>query len=282
MPLVGRWIVPNPATPGLDFAGRIVSPASGSPFKHGQLVFGVTGSRPMAGGGLAEFALTEKDHVVALPDGVDPADAATIPVAGLTAYQTIVPHVKRGDRIFINGGSGGTGVFGIQIAKAVGCHVTTSCSTSNVKLCESLGADEVVDYQQQIVVEALKASRHQFDHIIDNVGGDLSLYFHCHEYTKPEAKFIMVGGKLSMGMVLNPIKRMVWGKRNYSWFLAKVKLEDLVQIATWMKEGIVKPVIDHRFPFEKAPSALERLKTGRAKGKIVVDIATDTYEKVSS
>jgi NADPH:quinone reductase-like Zn-dependent oxidoreductase len=114
IPLMGRMIFPKPATLGIDFAGRIVTPAAGSSFKPGQLVFGVAGTSPLARAALREFAVTEEEGTLALPEVVGPVDAATIGVGGLTAYQTIVPRVKKGDKIFINGGSGGTGVFGIQ------------------------------------------------------------------------------------------------------------------------------------------------------------------------
>jgi NADPH:quinone reductase-like Zn-dependent oxidoreductase len=288
IPLIGRLIVPKPATPGIDFAGCIVTPASGSSLKRGQLFFGVAGVTYLAGGALSEFALTEKASAVALPDGVDPIDAATIGVAGLTAYQTIVPNVKKGDKVFINGGSGGTGVFGIQIAKAVGCYVATTCSTANVELCKSLGADEVVDYKKQSVVEALKASGHRYDHVVDNVGADTTLYWRCHEYTTPRAVYVMVAGTPSLGFAAAVLKMKLWpgflggGKRKYESFFAKPKCEDLEQIGTWMKEGKVKPIIDQKFPFEKAPKAFEKLKTGRARGKIVVDIASETYRKARS
>jgi NADPH:quinone reductase-like Zn-dependent oxidoreductase len=285
VPLVGRLIVPKPTTPGIDFAGCIVTPATGSSLKRGQLFFGASGTTPFAGGALSEFTLTEKENAVALPNGVDPIDAATIGVAGLTAYQSIVPKVKKGDKVFINGGSGGTGVFGIQIAKAVGCHVTTTCSTANVELCKSLGADEVVDYEQSNVVEALKASGHKFDHVVDNVGADPKLYWHCHEYTKPGAVYVMVGGTPSLGSAFDTFKMMLWpgslggGRRKFTGFFPKPKYEDLEQIGTWMKEGKVKAVIDQKFSFEQAPKAFEKLKTGRAKGKIVVDVASETYRK---
>ncbi|EON64844.1 hypothetical protein W97_04078 [Coniosporium apollinis CBS 100218] len=282
------YLIPKPATPGIDFAGRIVTPATGSPLKPGQLVFGMAGTNPLAGGALAELALAEKETTVALPDGVDPVDAATIGVAGLTAYQSIVPNVKKGDHIFINGGSGGTGVFGIQIAKAVGCHVTTTCSSANIELCKSLGADEVVDYRKQTVVEALKASGRKFDHVVDNVGADPKLYWRCHEYTTSQAVYVMVGGTPSLGYAVAMSKMMLWpgflggGKRKFAGFFSKPKYEDLEQIGMWMKEGKVKPIIDQKYPFEQAPKAFEKLKTGRARGKIVVDVASETYRKAWS
>lgn len=285
IPLVGRLIRPKLATPGIDFAGCIVTPATGSPFKRGQLVFGVTGTSPIAGGGLAEFALCALKCTAALPEGTDPIDGATVGVAGLTAYQSIVPRVKKGDNVFINGGSGGTGIFGIQIAKTVGCRVTTTCSTPNVELCKSLGADEVIDYKKTNVLEALKGFETKFDHVVDNVGTEKELYWHCHEYMKPGAAYVMVGGGISLDGVGDAVKRkflprFLGGiKGNLEGFWPKPNQEDLQQIATWMAEGKVRTVIDTKFSFEEAPKAFEKLKTGRARGKIVVDVASDTYTK---
>jgi NADPH:quinone reductase-like Zn-dependent oxidoreductase len=291
LPLVGRFLVSSskPATPCNDVVGRIVTPASGSPFKRGDLVFGASGSSPFAASGLSQFTLCEKNNLVAVPERLSLADAAATPVAGLTAYQTIVPRVKKGDKIFINGGSGGTGVYGIQIAKALGCHVTTSCSTPNVELCKSLGADEVVDYKKGSVARALKASGVKFDHVVDNVGGgDMELYWKCHEYTKPGAAYILVAGAPSLRHVVEMLK--VWtlpgflggGKRKLEGFFANPNQEDMTQIGAWMMEGKVGAVIDSKFSFEEAPKAFERLKTGRARGKIVVDVALETYEKAWS
>lgn len=288
IPLVGRFIVPKLATPGIDFAGCVVTPATGSALQGGQLVFGVAGTTPVAAGALKEFALVEKDTAVALPEGVDPVDAATIGVAGLSAYQSIVPHVKDGDSVFINGGSGGTGAFGIQIAKAVGCRVTTTCSTANVELCQSLGADQVIDYKKQNILEALKASGVKVDHVVDNVGVDSKLYWKCHEFTKPGAVYVMVGGTPSLGLIVNSLKRQLWpgflggGKRKIMGFFAQPSREQLERIGAWMKEGKVKALIDEKFLFEDAPKAFHKLKTGRAKGKIVVDVASQTYRKAWS
>ena len=277
-PVLGRLLVRKPATPGLDIVGTIITPAQGSPLKAGQRVYGIAGASPFDEGGLREICTTEPAGTVPLPEGVDPLAAATVPVAGLTAYQSIVPHVKTGDRIFINGGSGGTGVFGIQIAKAVGCSVTTTCSTRNVDLCKSLGADEVVDYTKSSVVEALVVMK-PFDHVVDNVGSDLNLYWHCHEYTQSKAKYIMVAGEPSLGSMLGMMKAknlpafLGGGKRQLSGFWPQPDHANLEQIGTWMREGKVKPIIDEKFSFEDAPAAFTKLKTGRARGKIVVQIA---------
>lgn len=286
--LVSRIAITKPATPGIDFAGCVVTPATGSAFKRGQLVYGVSGTNPLAAGALREFTLTEKECMLAVPDGVDLIDAATIGTAGITAYQSIVPRVKKGDRVFINGGSGGTGVFAIQIAKAVGCHVTTTCSTANMDLCRSLGADEVVDYKKNNVVTALKAGGHMFDHVVDNVGANNDLYWQCHEYTRPGAMYIMVGGAPTLAALATTIMMRVLpgflggGKRQLMGFWPKQNIHDIEQIVMWMKEGQVKAVVDQKFPFEEAPEAFQKLKSGRAKGKIVIDVASETYKKAWS
>lgn len=278
LPLVGRFLVKKPATPCVDFAGRIVTAAEGSSLKVGQLVFGVSGSNPLAGGALAEYNIAADFGVVAVPDGVDPIDAATLGVAGLTAYQSIVPRVKKGDKIFINGGSGGTGIFGIQLAKIVGCHVTTTCSSRNVELCESLGADVVLDYTKGSVFKALVASGTKFDHAVDNVGSDEELVWNFHEFMKPGAAYVKVAGDITWGGMMGSFKRKalpgalggIKGKLEGFW--PKPTEKDLNQIGEWVRDGQIKAVIDQRFPFEEAPKAFEKLKTGRARGKIVVDV----------
>lgn len=288
IPGVTRIAITLPATPGIDFVGSIVRPASGSDLKAGQLVFGASGSTPLAGGALRELSVAGTNSIAALPDNVAPIDAATVGVAGLTAYQSILPYVKSGDKIFINGGSGGTGVFGIQIAKAAGCHVTTSCSTTNVELCKSLGADRVVDYKKEGVVEALLASGYKFDHAVDNVGVQKELVWRCHEYMKPGSTYVKVGGEPSLANIMDSLKgkflpRFLGGlKGNVVGFWPKQKPEDLQQIGEWMRTGKIKAVIDQKFLFEEAPQALEKLKTGRARGKIVVDVALKTYKKASA
>ena len=287
IPGVVRFAITKPATPGIDFAGTIVKPAAGSKLKAGQLVFGMAGSSPLAGGALAEFAVSGTKSTAALPEGVDPVDGATVGVAGLTAYQSIVPRVKKGDKIFINGGSGGTGVFGIQFAKAMGCHVTTTCSTPNVEFCRSLGADEVVDYKKGSVLEALKSSGHKFDHAVDNVGTTQELIWQSHEFMQSGAVYVLVGGEPSLGNLADTLRRMVWPsflggiKGKVVGFWPNQKAEDLQQIGEWISSGKVKPVIDQMLLFKQAPHAFEKLRTGRAKGKIVIDVASQTYKKAS-
>ncbi|KAL8765091.1 MAG: hypothetical protein Q9209_007714 [Squamulea sp. 1 TL-2023] len=262
IPGVMRFAITKPATPGIDFAGRIVRPASSSPLDEGQLVFGMCGTSALAGDALREFSISGIKSTVAIPEGVKPVDAATVGVAGLTAYQSIVPYVKSGDKIFINGCSGGTGVFGIQMAKAVGCHVTTSCSTANVEFCKELGADEVVDYKKESVVETLllKAKESKFDHAVDNVGTDEQLALRCHEFMQPSGVMVVVGGEATLKAVIQFLKRKILPgflggvKGKVVGFWPDHNQNDLQQIGEWIKEGKVKTVVDTRFPFEDVVS----------------------------
>lgn len=185
LPIVSRFLIKMPATPCLDYVGRIVKPAAGSPLKPGQVVFGCSGEgSPFNGQGLAEYAIADASATVPAPSGVDLQSLATVGVGALTAYESITDHLQQGSRVFLNGGSGGVGVFGIQIAKAKGLHVTTSCSTKNVDLCRSLGADEVLDYKKGNLVKQLQEVTREtkIDLVVDNAGADMSLYWQAHTY----------------------------------------------------------------------------------------------------
>lgn len=282
VPFVHRFMISKPAIPGIDLVGRVVTPAKNSIFEKGQLVFGVSGATSFAGGALAEYNVAADKQLARVPDGMSLVDAATVGVAGVTAYQSLLSRVKPGDRVFINGGSGGTGTFGIQIAKALECHVTTSCSTTNIDLCKSLGADEVIDYRKENLVESL-ISKPKFDLVVDNVATDSSLYWRSHLYTKPGATYLMVAGHPSIEFAMNMTKMMLWprfmggGQRKLQVFVPVFSTKDLDQLAKWMTEGKVRAVIDQEFSFGEAPQAIAKIKTGRTKGKIVVDVATKTY-----
>jgi len=127
LPIVGRMAIPKPATPGLDFAGRVVQVGPDAKVKVGQMVFGKLEPKQQYGT-LGEYVIGSKSGTLPLPGGITAEDAATLGVCGLVTYQCLAPNVKAGDRVLINGGSGGTGTFAIQIAKALGCHVTATCS----------------------------------------------------------------------------------------------------------------------------------------------------------
>ena len=280
-PLVGRFAVKYPATPGFDIAGRIVIPADGSVLEPGQLVFGAASTNPLAAGGLAEYVAAPAKTLVPIPTGVSPTVAAGAPVAAVTAHGSIIPYVKAGSRVFINGGSGGVGTYGIQIAKLAGAHVTVSCSTKNVDLCRSLGADEVLDYTKRPLLGQLEdvANRVQaFDHIVDNVFSDPSLYFQAHTYTSTDARFVEVASSPSLDFLRFALGALLWpswaggGRRKLVFGYADINSENLEQIGKWIANGEVKPVTDQVFGMENTVEAFRRLKTGRARGKVVVKL----------
>jgi D-arabinose 1-dehydrogenase-like Zn-dependent alcohol dehydrogenase len=127
LPLIGRLAIPKPATPGLDFSGVIAKIGPDCSLNIGQRVFGKLEPKQQFGT-LGEYIIGSRAGTVPLPDGVSFEEGATLGVCGLVTYQSLVKNVKKGDRVLINGGSGGTGTFAVQIAKALGCEVTTTCS----------------------------------------------------------------------------------------------------------------------------------------------------------
>jgi len=276
--LLTRATRPATSTPGMDFCGKVAEVGSKvDGFHVGEMVFG-TNMGGMGHGSLAQFMPVTKTMISSLPDGVKVDDAAGVGVVGLTAYQAIQPNVKEGDKVFINGGSGGTGVLSIQVAKALGCHVTTTCSGANVELCRSLGADETIDYRDTDIISALKEKGPVFSLVVDNVGRPGNLYANSHHFLVPDGKFEQIGAEFDYAGIVNVAKSKLLpgflggGKRKYNLFLAHNDPEAMAQIGTWMKEGKVKTVVDSVFDFEQVPQAFEKLKTHRAKGKIIVHV----------
>lgn len=204
-PIVGRFMVPRPSAPCIDFTGRVASTGSSNVFQEGTLVFGRL-HKPQKHGTLGEYVVASSDEVVPLPQGVNAEDAACVGTAGLIAYQTIVPHVKQGDNVFINGGSGGTGMFGIQVAKEMGCWVATTASSANVGFCKDLGADEVIDYKKGDILEALKATGRTYQLVVDNVGTNPKLWAQMEQYTSPGAPFVQVGLPVAFWSILGIVK----------------------------------------------------------------------------
>ncbi|TQS32858.1 hypothetical protein Golomagni_06814, partial [Golovinomyces magnicellulatus] len=170
MGVAGRAMVTFPKAIGMDIVGTVEAVGSAATdAKVGDLVI-VRLDGTTAQGALAEYVVASHDGYAVLAKDTDLAAAAGIVTVGLTAYQTIHPYVKAGDKIFINGGSGGVGTVSIQIAKLLGCHVTVSCSTPKVQLCKDLGADEIIDYKKTDVLTALQEGGQRFALVVDNVG----------------------------------------------------------------------------------------------------------------
>lgn len=272
-PIVQRLIT---RIPGTDFAGTVVSTTLPH-LKPGDAVCGrIT---PPTFGTLAEYALVAGHHSTApIPEGVDPKDVAALGVAGLTAYQAIVPAVKAGDKVFINGGSGGVGVFAIQVAKNVGCHVTATCSGPNVEFCKSLGADEVIDYRTTDVVAHLKRQGTQFALLFDTVGNS-AIYYSAHHYLKPEGSYNTVALNPTSFANMRDLALMFLlptflggGQRPIRYTGAQANLEAFAALAQWVKEGKLKTPIDQEYTLDQTAEAFAKLKSGRTRGKIIIKV----------
>ncbi|KAL5114148.1 hypothetical protein ACEQ8H_007945 [Pleosporales sp. CAS-2024a] len=280
LPIAGRIAITKPATPGLDFAGSVVEVGPDCQVHVGQRVFGKLEPNQQFGS-LGEYVVVSKAGVVPIPEGVSVEHAATLGICGLVSYQSLAPNVKPGDRLFINGGSGGTGTFAVQIAKALGCHVTTTCSGSNVPLCKDLGADEVIDYRSSDVLKTLAQSPQKYDFVLDNIGNDYNMYWKAPEFTRPGAKYVQIGSEVSFSVVYEVAFRLLLpsilggGKRPFAFGMTTANPEHLTELGALLVQGKVRPVIDEIFAFEDAPDAYKKLKTGRAKGKIVVRVRHD-------
>ncbi|KAM5367523.1 hypothetical protein ACJA88_011490 [Fusarium oxysporum] len=253
MPLT-NFMFSRPVTPGLDFSGTIVSTTLDE-FQSGQKVFGRT--ELPTGGTLAEYVVVGSKGMAPLPDGVELRDAACLGICGTTALQCMSPFVKEGGRVFINGGSGGVGVFAIQVAKALGCsHVTVTCSASNAEFCRSLGADETIDYQSEDPIES-------------------------HQYLKPDGQYVCVGlpprfQTFKSLLTINLLPRWLGGgKRKFKYHSVTANRKDFGQVADWMKDGKIKAVIEEEFGLEDAGRAYARLKEGRTRGKLVVRVGSE-------
>ncbi|MCJ1388391.1 hypothetical protein MMC18_001238 [Xylographa bjoerkii] len=291
LPLIGRVIISKPAIPCVDFCGTVVAAGSGrKDLSPGQWVFGML-DLPTYGACAEYIVVSSKESCVALPDGVKPEEAATVGCAGLSAYQSLVPYLskiaKKNDdskpKVFINGGSGGTGIFAIQFAKAKGCFVATTCSARNAELCYQLGADQVIDYTKQDVVATLvKIAQSQggpFDLAVDNVGGAMHLYWQSHRYLAPAANFVAVGANASLQALADVAKIFLWprflggGQRKYVLFAGVTNAEQYSAVAEMFAEGKVRAVIEEIYRLEDLGKAFERLRTGRVRGKLVVRVA---------
>jgi NADPH:quinone reductase-like Zn-dependent oxidoreductase len=259
---------PSDAKTGVDFAGTVEAVGKGvTTFKPGDEVFGGKG------GAFGEYVVVrESRNIVHKPDNVSFEQAAAVPIAAVTALQALrdKARVRPGQKVLINGASGGVGTFAVQIAKAMGAEVTGVSSTRNVELVRSLGADHVIDYTQQ----NFTTSDVRYDAIIDNVGsqslGDML------DVLVPEGVIVIVGGQKTnnwLGPLMRPIKAQFLApfvKPEMTMILAEMTPADLRALAELMQTGKVTPVIDRRYSLEETAAAIEYLETGRARGKVVI------------
>ncbi|KAH7175328.1 hypothetical protein EDB81DRAFT_634790 [Dactylonectria macrodidyma] len=277
--IASRALTQFPKTPGMDFSGRVVAVAEDvDDVKPGDKVLG----RVLAGksgGTLGEVVVARRDACAVMPEGVDWDEAAGMPTAGLTAYLTIAPHVAAAPRVFINGGSGGVGLLGIQVAKALGCRVTVTCSTGKAALCRSVGADDIIDYKTTDVITALKQQGPVFSLAVDNVGcAPPDLHAASHHFLLPSAPFVFVGGAVTYGSAMSLARSVLlpgWlggGRRRFVVYNVYNDQEALETLVRWMAEGKVRTVVDSAVEFEDVPEAYGQLRKGSSAGKIIVRV----------
>lgn len=251
---------------GVDFAGRVEAVGSGvTAFRPGDEVFG---SRR---GAFAEYLCTQGKAMALKPANLTFEQAAAIPVAATTALQGLRDKaaVQPGQRVLINGAAGGVGTFAVQLAKVFGAEVTAVCSTRNVDLVRSLGADHVIDYTQ----ENFTQSSQKYDLLYDIIGNQPLTA--CLRILNAEGKMILAGG--SGGPILGPIGRMIraallsrFVSQKLDFYIAEDSGEDLNFMKELIEAEKVKPVIDQCYKLEDVPDAIHYLEQGHARGKVVI------------
>ncbi len=270
MRLSTGFLKPKYAGFGNDFAGKIEAIGKNvTVFKPGDEVFG--GGL----GGLAEFACAAQTSVVRKPATLTFEQAAAIPVAAITALQGLRDQgrIQPGQRVLINGASGGVGTFAVQIAKALGAEVTGVCSTTNLALVRSIGADHVIDYTQ----EDFTRNERQYDLLFDAVGKRSPLAL--RRVLTPHGMLVIVGGgkvgRFGFGMAWSLIKMKIESRfvsQKLVFMMAKRNAADLVTVNELIDADTLTPVIDRIYPLNKTADAIRYLETGHAKGKIVITL----------
>jgi NADPH:quinone reductase-like Zn-dependent oxidoreductase len=265
--LMSGLFAPHKPILGLDIAGKVEAVGSGvNQFKAGDEVFGDISFR--GSGGLAEYATAPESFLVLKPANLTFEQAAAVPVAAVTALQGLrdLGRIQAGQKILINGASGGVGTFAVQLAKAFGAEVTAVCSARNMNQARSLGAEHVIDYGRTDFTQ----NGQQYDLIL-GVNG----YHPIAAYRRalaPEGIYVMTGGKpaqLFQALLLGPLFSQKGGRKLCS-LSAQPSQKDLVFLKEWLETGMLTPVIDRVFPFVETPDAFRYLGTGHARGKVVI------------
>jgi NADPH:quinone reductase-like Zn-dependent oxidoreductase len=252
---------PKQSRRGVDVAGVVEAVGKGvTGIQPGDEVFG------WCDGAFAEHATAAEDHFVAKPASMSFVEAAAVPVAAVTALQGLrnVGKLQSGQRVLINGAAGGVGTYAVQIAKSFGAAVTGVCSTRNVELVRSLGADRVIDYTR----EDFGRDRGRYDLVFDNAGsrsiGTLL------DTLAPGGTLVYNSGASMPRMAMAAIQSRIG--RNVRTFLAHITHADLVSLRDLIAAGKLRSVIDRTFPLDQAGAAIAYVEAGHARGKVVVTV----------
>lgn len=274
----------TPFTLGHDVAGVVTKIGSRvSKFKVGDEIYARPSDHRI--GTFAEYISINENDVSLKPKNLSMEEASSIPLVGLTAWQALIEkaNLKKGQKVFIQAGSGGVGTFAIQLAKHLGATVATTTSSANVDLVKSLGADIVIDYKNEDFETILK----DYDLVLNSQ--DAKTLEKSLRILKPNGKVISISGppdkefaeniglswvfKLIMKMLSLGVKNKA--KRlgvNYSFLFMKADGNQLTEITKLINDGIIKPVIDKVFPFEQTNEAMAYVEAGRSKGKVVIKV----------
>ncbi len=252
---------------GTDVAGRIEAVGKNvKEFRPGDDVFGV------CNGAFAEYSCAAEGSLVKKPANMTFEQAAAVPIASFTALQGLRNQglIQFGQKVLINGASGGVGTFAVQIAKSLGANVTGVCSTRNVNMVRSIGADHVIDYTQ----EDFTQSESRYDLIFDTVGNRSLL--NCRRVLSPKGTLVIVGSQ-SKGRWLGPLARSLRGillsrfvSQKMMMFMATWSKGDLVTMQKLLEAGEVTPVIDRYYKSSEVKEAIRYLEEGHTQGKVII------------
>lgn len=273
-PLIARPTMgmrkPKTRTMGVDFAGTVEAIGKDvTEFRVGDEVFGGRD------GAFAEYVVVRQERaIVARPSNVTVEHAASVGVAALTALQGLrdKANLQAGQKVLINGASGGVGTFAVQLAKWMGAEVTAVCSTRNVEIVRSLGADHVIDY----TLDDFTRGKQRYDLLFDIAGS--KPWFACRRVMNPKATLVMVGGPKG-NRLLGPMSQLlrlrlgaIGSRRKVTFFVAKFNKADLAILAELTATGKVTPVIDRTYQLSETADAMRYLGEGHAQGKIVITV----------
>ena len=257
--------VEHPGRPGRDVAGQVEAVGRNvTQFKSGDEVFGV------CLGAFAEHACASEEKLALKPANISFEDAAAVPVAAITALQGLRDkgRIQRGQKVLVDGASGGVGTLAVQIAKSFGADVTAVCSTRNVDTARSIGADDVIDYTR----EDFTQSGQRYDLII--AANAYHSIFAYRRALSQDGIYVMAGGgwaQILQGFLLGPLLSLI-GRKKMCFFIAKINQKDLVLLKDLLEAGKVVPVIDRRYPLGEGAEAIRYLEEGHARGKVVVTV----------
>jgi len=265
--LGGGLLEPKNKILGADVAGRVEAVGSNvKQFHPGDEVFG-----DISAGGFAEYVCAAEKFLVLKPANISFEAAAAVPVVAFTALQGLRDkgQIQPGQKVLINGASGGVGTFAVQIAKSFGAEVTAVCSSRNMEMARSIGADQVIDYTK----EDFTQNGQQYDLILAANG-----YHPISAYKRaltPKGIYVAAGGSLAQvfeSLLLGPLNSRTGGQKMGFMGIAKINQQDLVFIKGLLEASKVVPVIDRRYPLSETAEALRYLGEGHARGKVVITV----------